>query len=373
MLRGFYLTLLMGPMVAVPAPQAVVDALLSAQITTTAGQASGFQLTFALSKKSLLNHALLPAGYFDPKIRVILIVTTNGLPTVLMDGIITQQTVTPSNEPGQSTLTVTGQDLTLLMDLDEKKMCFPGMPAEARVALICLSYGIYGIVPLPIPTVLMDIPNPIERIPIQTGTDLHYIQALAEEAGYVFYIDPGPAPGMNIAYWGPEIRIGIPQPALSINMDAETNVESLSFTYDGLAKKQMTIGITEPMTKLQINIPVPDIGLLRPPLALKPASSLRTMALPCSSKWTATQAALLGLAQTAQASDSVSGSGQLDVMRYGHILKARQLVSVRGSGISYDGFYYVKSVTHNIKRGEYKQSFTLGRDGLISLTPMVMP
>jgi hypothetical protein len=30
-------------------------------------------------------------------------------------------------------------------------------------------------------------------------------------------------------------------------------------------------------------------------------------------------------------------------------------------------------VTHNIKRGEYKQSFTLGRDGMISLTPMVMP
>jgi hypothetical protein len=35
--------------------------------------------------------------------------------------------------------------------------------------------------------------------------------------------------------------------------------------------------------------------------------------------------------------------------------------------------YYVKSVTHNLKRGEYKQSFTLVREGLISLTPNVIP
>jgi hypothetical protein len=48
-------------------------------------------------------------------------------------------------------------------------------------------------------------------------------------------------------------------------------------------------------------------------------------------------------------------------------------VSVRGAGLAYDGLYFVKSVTHDIKRGEYKQSFALGRDGLVSLTPVVIP
>ena len=33
--------------------------------------------------------------------------------------------------------------------------------------------------------------------------------------------------------------------------------------------------------------------------------------------------------------------------------------------------YYVKSVTHTIKRGEYKQSFTLTRNGLVSTLPRV--
>lgn len=60
-------------------------------------------------------------------------------------------------------------------------------------------------------------------------------------------------------------------------------------------------------------------------------------------------------------------------MRYGHILRARMLVGVRGAGLTYDGMYYVESVTHNIKRGEYKQSFTLSRDGVVSQTPVVMP
>jgi hypothetical protein len=47
------------------------------------------------------------------------------------------------------------------------------------------------------------------------------------------------------------------------------------------------------------------------------------------------------------------------------------LVGVRGAGIAYDGLYYVNSVTDNLKRGEYKQSFSLSRDGLISPTPVV--
>ena len=70
---------------------------------------------------------------------------------------------------------------------------------------------------------------------------------------------------------------------------------------------------------------------------------------------------------------AISGSGSLDVVRYGYILRARMLVGVRGAGLAYDGLYYVDSVTHNLKRGEYKQSFTLSRDGLISITPRVLP
>jgi len=82
-------------------------------------------------------------------------------------------------------------------------------------------------------------------------------------------------------------------------------------------------------------------------------------------------ALMTGLAFAGQHSDSVFGAGKLDVARYGRLLKSRQLVGVRGAGLPFDGLYFVKSVTHEIKRGEYKQSFTLARNGLVSTFPTV--
>jgi hypothetical protein len=83
------------------------------------------------------------------------------------------------------------------------------------------------------------------------------------------------------------------------------------------------------------------------------------------------QAGMAGLAEAARSSDAVVGSGTLNVSRYGRILKARQLVGVRGAGPAFDGLYYVKSVTHAIKRGDYKQNFEVARNGLLSTVPRV--
>src|SRR5215475_11503463 len=114
---GFTFSVMMGPTIAVPVPQPVTDALMSAQVTVTAGAAGGFQLTFAISKESLISQVMLPTGFFDPKTRVILVVVLNGTPTVLMDGIVIRQELQTSNDPGAATLVVTGEDLTAVMDL----------------------------------------------------------------------------------------------------------------------------------------------------------------------------------------------------------------------------------------------------------------
>jgi hypothetical protein len=58
-------------------------------------------------------------------------------------------------------------------------------------------------------------------------------------------------------------------------------------------------------------------------------------------------------------------------VRYGGLLKARQLVGVRGAGEAYDGLYFVRSVTTSMKRGEMKQNFTLSRNALIPLSQSV--
>jgi hypothetical protein len=78
-----------------------------------------------------------------------------------------------------------------------------------------------------------------------------------------------------------------------------------------------------------------------------------------------------GLARAAGSQDAVRGEGSLDMLRYGRVLKARQLVGVRGAGLAFDGLYYVNRVTSRIRRGEFRQSFSLVRNGLVSTVPGV--
>jgi len=374
MFSGISLTLMIGPGVPVPTPREVLGALTRVQITTTTEGPSAFQLTFTLSTKSPLHTLfLLSAGTPIPMVRVIVVVTVNGISETLIDGVMTNHEVSPATEPGQATLTVTGEDLTRVMDyVDFSGTPYPGTPPEARVLLILAKYAFLGIVPLVIPSALIDAPIPTNRIPIQQGKDLQYIRQLANEVGYVFYIEPGDVPGMNIAYWGPEIKIGAPQPALNTNMDTHTNVESLTFNFNSESRKLPVILIQNEMTKVPIPIPVPDITILNPQLG---SISLIPKAIELmneTANLSPVRAALVGLAEAARSADGVSATGTLNVLRYGHVLKARRLVGVRGAGPAFDGLYYVKSVTHNIKRGEYKQNFTLIRNGLISTVPRVI-
>lgn len=373
MLKGVHLTLMIGPLVPVPAPQSVVDALTSVQVTSGANR-SGFQLTFAVSKKSTLLTTLLPAGYFDPIVtRVILIATLGGLPNVLMDGIVTRQELQPSNEPGQSTLTLTGEDLSVLMDVVQKIFSYPAMPEVAQIYAALAPYAMFGVVPVVIPPIISALRIPTSGWDSQFTTDLQFIRSRASGCGYVFYVEPGPLPGQSIAYFGPDIRIPVPQPALNVNMDAHSNVESLSFSLDGLAKKVRIFTILDPIThKTLIPIPAPNVNAFKPPLGLRPTPPAKIEFADDVAQMEPPEAAQRILAYFMNNSEAISGTGSLDVLRYGRVLRSRMLVGVRGAGLAYDGLYYVNSVTHNIKRGEYKQSFSVSRDGLISNTPRLV-
>jgi hypothetical protein len=306
---------------------------------------------------------------------VVIIATLKGVPSVIMDGVITRQELQPGSQAGQSTLTVTGEDLSILMDVKQEQRSFRAMPEVARINMILGPYGAYGIVPIVVPPLVMSVDSPTSRFDSQGGaTDRGYIKTLASRCGYVFYLEPGPAPRQSLAYFGPEIRIPLPQPALAVNSDADTNVESLSFSLDGLAKRQLLISTFDPVThKIPLSIPVPNVNPLHPPLGLRPTPPAKVVYANEASHLAPAELAKRVFGYMMQGADALSGSGSLDVARYGHILRARMLVGVRGAGIAYDGMYHVDSVTHSIKRGEYKQNFQLSRDGLISQTPVVMP
>ena len=381
MLLGVHLTLLIGPTIPVPAPLTVTEALKSVQVTHTDEGRSGFQLTFEVGRSGpfdLLDDKLVANPLLRPFNRVILLVTFNAVPQVLIDGFITNHQFAPSNKPGGSTLTLTGEDVSVMMDLKEKTAEYVAMPDFAIVSFILAQYQAYFLSPpVVLPPSTSIPPNPREETPVQQDTDLKYIQSLAEPYGFVFYVKPGLLPGQNIAYWGPPERLSIPQRALSVNMAANTNVASINFQRNALAPTTVS-GIVRD-SDLDIELPIETFIGLRPPLAAFPdivfnQPNVRQTLLKDSEGLDFLQAYDQAQSMTDQSTDEViTASGELDATRYGGLLTPRGTVGLRGVGYSYDGLYYVKSVTHTIERGKYNQSFTITREGTGSTVPVVVP
>ena len=378
---GVQFTLLIGQTVPIPVPAAVSEALESAEITHSDEGRSGFQLTFKVGREDasdLRDYDLVSNALIKPFSRVILVVTVNARPQVVMDGAITHHQFMPSNQAGGSKLIITGEDISVMMDLEEKIVAYPALPEAAIATKIISGYARYGLVPKVIPAKGDLPPLPTERIPVQHGTDLEHLQTLAKRHGYMFYVEPGPAPGANVAYWGPPNRLGVTQPALSLDMGSSTNVENLRFEYDSLAASTVDGQVQD--RKTNRSNPVATRRSTRlPALAKRSALKLQgrhvRQVLPNPiAGLTRGQAKAFAQGTINRSIDQVvTGEGELSVVRYGQLLKARQPVGVRGCGDSYDGLYLVTKITHLIRSGEYRQQFTLAREGLGALLPVVRP
>lgn len=373
MLLGIHLTLMIGPTVPLPAPLPLAEALVSAEVTHTDQSRSGFRLTFETGRGGALaavDHPLLMLPLLRPNNRVVLIVTLGAMPAVLFDGYITQQQLQPGDRPGTSTITVTGEDMSLALDREEKSVEHPGQD-ETIIANKLIAAA--GMIPMVVPPPAIDPALPVERIPVQQGTDLEYLAEMARPHGYVFYVIPGPVPMMNTGYWGPPVRLGVPQPALTKDMGPETNVRSLSFGSDGNGPTLVEGWVQDRLSN--VALPVRTFASFRVPLSAMPLwlinqPDVRRRQFRESGQ-SATQAFARAQGRVDASVDAVTATGELDAARYGRLLQPRALVGVRGAGWTYDGFWYVREVRHLLSRGEYTQQFSLARDGYGSTVPIV--
>lgn len=374
---GVQLTILIGKTVPVPASRLLLESLVSVEVTNSDTGRSGFQMSFSANRNGMsdLDYPLLKElKQFN---RVILVVIFNGRPHVLSDGIITNQQVQPSTQPGvSSTIIATGEDVSVMMDMEEKIAQHPSQNQTTIVSKIIAQYAQYGIIPKVIPPSGDKPPLPTEYIPTQRGTDLEYILEMAESNGYVFYISPGPAPGTSMAYWGPPEKLGVPQSALSVNMGWHSNVDSINFQYDALAASEASGKLQDHKNNKCQGVKVKSSKSKRPTLAtssgLKQSKVRKRLLSPQGSDRSQSKARVQSITDTSL-DQVVTVQGELDSKNYGSLLRARGLVGLRGVGTSYDGLYYVKSVTHKLERGKYKQSFTLTREGLGTTVPVVIP
>jgi len=373
MLLGIHLTLLLGKGAPLPAPPPLAEALVEAEVTHADEGRSGFSLTFETGRGTAgIDHALLMLPQLRPNSRVILVVTLSATPWVLMDGFITQQQLTPGDRPGSSRITVTGEDASRAMDLKERSA---EHPAQDETIIATKLIASYAMVPMVIPPPAIDPPLPTDWIPVQRNTDLGYLNEIAFRHGYVFYVIPGPVPGANVGYWGPKVRAGAPQRALSVDLGGETNVKSIQFQADAQGPLMVSGHVQDPRTGQ--SLPVRTFASTRLPLSVLPLWLVNLADIRVepqdSSGLSVTQAYSRAQGRTNAAADALTATGELDAVRYGRLLRPRALVGVRGAGWMHDGLWYVQKVRHALKRGSYAQHFTLARDGYGSTVPVVVP
>jgi len=376
-LLGIRLNLLLGESIAAPAPAMLAEALQDVRIELSDEGNDGFQLTFGAGRRAgvlttdspVFTHPLLL-----PFSRVAVQVSFGAQYEVLIDGFITHRQASPGDEPGSTTLTVTGEDIRVMMDIEERTITHDGLNPEMRVYRILGQYQTLLGVPSDIRPPRNSRTPSLDRIPVQNGTDLQYLRKLAREHAYVFYVEPGKMPNSNLAYWGPPPKISTPQPALTVNMGPDTNAR-IDFSYDAL--KLETSGGTAMDAKTRTLQPISALLDLGRALAQQPARDFQRGIVRKTLARHGIGGDVMDVldasnAAVARSEDALSASAEIDVAEYGHVLRPRRVVGVRGAGRQLDGTYYVKRVSHAIRRGSYTQRCTLTRESLGAIAQVVM-
>lgn len=382
------------------APGEIVRALRGVQVSRGEEAPATFALTFHAERTDGADDfPLMTEPLLAPFTRVRLETTVGADHQILIDGYVTARQLEPGGAPQGTTLTVSGEDVSVKMNMLEISFEYPGLGDFAIVEAVLAKYIPFKVLPDAQVTPRSIIP--LDYVPQQNFTDRVYLQQLAKKNAYRFYIEPGPSPGWNKAYWGPPVLTGELQKALTVDMGPATNVESISFQENRLAPTMTYGAVLQTLVPPPFPVPILAPSSTRsPPLAEEPAlggygellSELLTNPLGVASQLftlesrgsllqntnagamltEATEVIPAELAAQSNTNDStdevVTVQGRLDAARYGAVLKAPGLVAVRGAGHSFDGKYYVEKVDHEMSTVQgswaYKQSFTLSREGV---------
>jgi len=361
-----------GPGFPPPAPAHIMRALRKVEITQQDSAPCGFQLTFLATITSAgEDFDIVADPLLAPFNRVLLRTAVNDMPLTLIDGFITHHQYMPVNGPGDSMFVITGEDISVMMDLVDYSREFPSLPDAATVAAVLAPWLALGIVPsiIPPPTALV----PIDYVPQQAETDRALLQRLAQANGSLFYITPTAVPFLNQAYWGPQRRDTPPDAVLDVAVGAASTADGFTAQYNALAPETFFGESTETLIEPYEAVPIATFESTRfPPLAAQPA--LLQNPLSRRTLWRDDQLDPVRALAQAQSRTNLSTDEVVTVTcsfqpaRLGRVVNAPGIIGVRGTGDAYDGLYYLKSATHEIGMmgdggWDYTQQVTMTREG----------
>jgi phage protein D len=348
-----------------PASGALLDAVKQIEVEDHAAMADMLRLRLAVAvREDGSGWTLLDDALFTRLARVDVAVTVgSGTAIPLISGYVVDIDAQLSNEPGGSMLTVVAMDPTVLMHLDEKVKSWPNM-MDSDVASAIFSDAAYQFTPVVESTGWSRQED--DHTLIQRGTDIQFLQHLAERNGYECFVETTDV-GAVEGHFHPPRHDGQPQGTLTVNMGPATNVDKFRARFDMLGPALAKGATVDPADASAQNGQADE--------STQSGAMGGTPATP-SDRPRRVLLSRLGMAQAGEvqryaqavvdrSSWSIVAEGELSTVAYGGVLKAKRPVLVRGAGPELSGRYYAQRVLHRITGdGSYTQAFTLLRNAV---------
>lgn len=281
----------------------------------------------------------------------------------LISGYITQVNPHFDADPNGCTLEIVGMDKSVLLDRVEKLQAWPNQKDSDIATQIFNQYGL-----TPQVTDTQVIHDEAVSTIIQRETDMQFLTRLARRNGLECFVegDTGyfQSPNMNSP----------PQPILAAHFEEQTNLDQINLEMNalrpvpGVGLFQVNLFDGKQVLKVETTAAQrhqqPALGKTEPQQLA--TADIEPSQLYLSREVTTGQPEMEALCQSLfhQAEWFVTGEGIISANRYGHVLKPRQLVTIKGIGETYSGVYYVTAVTHVFTPAGYTQTFRVKRNGI---------
>jgi phage protein D len=348
-----------------PASPALLNAVKQIEMEDHEKMAAMVRLRLAVAvKEDGSGWTIVDDAIFTRLAKLNLSVTVgSGAAIPLIEAYVIDVDTSFSSEPGGSILSVTAMDPTVLMHLEEKVKSWPNM-MDSDVASAIFSDASYGFTPVVESTQWSRQED--DHTLMQRGTDIQFLQHLAERNGYACFVELNDA-GQVEGHFHPPKRDGQPQGTLTVNTGSATNVEKFHARFDMLGPAIAKAATVDPddasAQSGDVQQGSQSEGMGDTPTV--PSDRPRSVLLSQLAMAQSGEVQRYAQAVVDRSSWSIAAEGELNIVAYGGVLRAKKPVMVRGVGRQFSGRYYVERVLHVIGGdGTYVQRFTLRRNAL---------
>lgn len=344
------------------APADLIDVIQRLEVEDHAEQADMVRLTVAIAiRDGCGSWNVVDQNTFQrlTKLRISVNVGS-GKTEPLIEAYVIQTSADFANQPGQSVLNVVAMEPTVKMNLKETVRAWPNMTDSAIAEEIFAGpdYKFGAVVDSTQPTRDED-----DHTEMQRGTDIQFLQSLAQRNGFECYVELNPESGKVEGHFHKPRLQQSPQGVLTVNMGDATNVNSFQANFDMLqatTAKAANVDVHSSDQQSTDSDSAEDKSLGS--ASTVPADNPRQVLISGTGLADTGELQTAAQAEVDRSAFAITAEGEVNTVAYGDVLRAKRPVLVRGAGKQFSGLYYVQRVTHTFTGDGYTQHFSLKRN-----------